>query len=938
MARNILLLLLLSTATAQAQPYSNDFASHVNPMIGTGGHGHTYPGALVPFGMMQLSPDTRLDGWDGCSGYHYSDSIIYGFSHTHLSGTGCSDYGDILLMPASNPSYLDDYGYASRFSHDSEVALAGYYSVFLDGPRVKAELTSGKRAGMHRYTFAERSGSRGQWLVLNLRHRDEVLAAHYRKVDSVTLRGYRFSKAWAAKQKVFFEIRFSKPLAGSTTATDSLVTGLHFKDDGKPLLVKVAISAVSEEGAHKNMLAEMPDWNFDGYRKKAHAAWNGELSKLDAKGGTPEQQIIFYTALYHCMSAPNIYSDVDGRYRGRDDKIHSTGGKFDYYTVFSLWDTYRAEHPLLALIDPKRTSDFINTFIRQYEEGGRLPVWELSANETDCMIGYHAVSVIWDAYSKGIRGFDAHKALEAMKHSAMLRHYGLESYDKYGFVRADDETESVSKTLEYAYDDWCIAQMAAALGKKETYYQFMCRSQSWRNVYDPTTGFMRARKNGTLYTPFSPYAVDGNYTEANAWQYSFYVPHDVEGLMEAMGGLKKFEAALDALFSAKPQTEGREQADITGLIGQYAHGNEPSHHIAYLYNYVGKPEKTRAIVKHVMDSFYHNAPDGLIGNEDCGQMSAWYVMSAMGIYPVCPGMGKNYEAGRMIFDSVIVTCSQGHTFSVKAAPHNDPHVSRDAPVAFFAHDSVQQQFFVSDGNAFMIPITAAPFIYDAKPIFKDSETIAIGALGQSDIFFWTNRSSDVKQYYAPFRIKQSTILHFYSIRAGFAEDSSTIQEARFTKLPDDRNIILHSTYNKSYSAGGPDALIDGQHGTTNWRTGGWQGYQGQDVEATVALKGAPRAVLRISATFLEDQNAWIFYPKSVSFYASGDSLHWQLLETVLTGGGDHNPAVTTATFSTKKAVTAKYIKVVAKSFGKMPQWHEGRGEQTFIFIDEIELK
>lgn len=440
-------------------------SQYVHPFIGTGGHGHTFPGAIVPFGMMQLSPDTRLDGWDGCSGYHYSDSVIYGFSHTHLSGTGCSDYGDILLMPVVQTIPLDHYQYASVFSHKKEKARPGYYQVFLETPKINAELTATARCGMHRYTFPKNVTPS---IVLDLKHRDEVLDSKLEVLDSFTLRGYRFSKAWARNQKVFFEIKFSKAIQQMdrlntssfvpfNTSGKSIITQIHFRNDGKPLLVKVAISAVDENGAHRNMQAEMLDWNFEKYRRQANETWNKELSKIEVKGGTKDQQTVFYTALYHCMTAPNIYSDVDGRYRGRDDKIHTTEGKFDYYTVFSLWDTYRAEHPLLTIIDPKRTNDIINTFIKEYEQGGLLPVWELSSNETYCMIGYHAIPVIWDAYSKGIRNYDAEQAFEAMKHSAMTNYFGLGSYKKYGYVRSEDDYESVSKTLEYAYDDWCIA-------------------------------------------------------------------------------------------------------------------------------------------------------------------------------------------------------------------------------------------------------------------------------------------------------------------------------------------------------------------------------------------------------------------------------------------------------------------------------------------------
>ncbi|MBU3677186.1 MAG: glycoside hydrolase family 92 protein, partial [Chitinophagaceae bacterium] len=687
----LLPLMLVFGASAQVKPLHQ----RVNPFIGTGGHGHTFPGPTRPFGAVQLSPDTRLSGWDGCGGYHYSDSVIYGFSHTHLSGTGCSDYGDILLMPATTFERANNYQFASRFSHSTEKAHAGYYSVFLETPKVTAELSTTLHGGVHRYTFPKNAP---QFLVIDLKHRDELLDSYFEQVDLTTVRGYRFSKAWATDQRVYFEMQFSEPIeeilyepkpGGSvTSAVDTRKAYqaiIRFKKKENPsnvLMVRCALSQVDEAGARLNLSTEMPHWDFKRYVTDCEKAWDKELGKIKHNGKVPdatytkrraissEEDIIFYTALYHCMIHPSLASDVDGRYRGRDNKIHNTDKKFDYYTVFSLWDTYRGLHPLLTWIDQKRTSDFIQTFVRQYEEGGRLPVWELSSNETNCMIGYHVVSVIWDAYKRGIRGFDAEKAYEAM--TKIATHYSdytgsglnltlkpeahkraadaeaLESYNRYGYVRTDDAHESVSKTLEYAYNDWCIAQMAKALKKDSDAAYYIRRSYSWMNVYDPTTGFMRACKNGALYEPFSPYTVDNNYTEANSWQYSFYVPHHLAALIQLSGGEAAFEKKLDALFAAKTQTEGREQADITGLIGQYAHGNEPSHHIVFLYDAIGKHEKSRALREKIAREFYTNAPDGLIGNEDCGQMSAWYVLNALGWYPICPGNENQYRDERIV--------------------------------------------------------------------------------------------------------------------------------------------------------------------------------------------------------------------------------------------------------------------------------------------------
>ncbi|MEI6900862.1 MAG: GH92 family glycosyl hydrolase, partial [Bacteroidota bacterium] len=647
-----------------------DFSKYVDPFIGTGGHGHTYPGVSLPFGMVQLSPDTRLDGWDGCSGYHASDTAIYGFTHTHLSGTGCSDYGDILFMPLPGKVNLQNTAYKSTFSHLNESASPGYYKVILNNGKITAELTATKRTGFHRYTF---SGNREKFIALDLVHRDKVLESNIRIVNDSEIEGSRISQAWAAKQILYFVARFSSPISSHLLVNDEnedskavAVNGtairalFGFDSHGSTIELKVGISAVSIENARKNLDVENPGWDFEQVAKLAREEWNRELGKITGESTDPTKLTIFYTSLYHALLNPNLYSDVDGRYRGRDLEIHSSD-KFDYYTVFSLWDTYRATHPLFTLIDQKRTNDFINTFIRQYEEGGMLPVWELSGNETGCMIGYHSVPVIVDAYLKGIRGFDAEKAFTAMKHSAEQDHLGLKYYKPLGFIPGDKEGESVSKTLEYAYDDWCIAQMAKSLGKTEDYKVFIQRAQNYKNIFDPSTGFMRAKMNNIWFSPFDPSEVNFNYTEANAWQYSFYVPQDLGGLMQLHGGRNIFAKNLDRMFQASTKTTGRDQSDISGLIGQYAHGNEPSHHMAYLYNYAGQPWKTEELVHSICKDLYTSKRDGLCGNEDCGQMSSWYVFSAMGFYPVTPGSG-NYSIGTPLFNKVTINLENGNKF------------------------------------------------------------------------------------------------------------------------------------------------------------------------------------------------------------------------------------------------------------------------------------
>ncbi len=672
MKNKLLISLLFFSLIATAQ--TKDYTQYADPFVGTGDHGHTFPGPTMPFGMVQLSPDTRLKGWDGCSGYHYSDNVIYGFSHTHLSGTGCSDYGDVLMMPTVGKPKFNNKQYSSAFSHNNEKASPGYYSVFLNKPKVKVELTATKRTGLHKYTFPKSSSAN---IILDLTHRDYAKQAEINITGNNEISGYRLSTAWAKNQYLYFVIRFSKPFNKSGIVKANVVTpnakhdtGSFLKafvsfetTEGEVIYAKVGISAVSVEGARKNLEAEQPGWDFDKTVADAKQAWNNELGKIEIESRDNSIMRTFYSAMYHAMTPPNLYQDVDGQYRGRDLKVHQASD-FTYYTVFSLWDTYRAEHPLLTLIDRKRTEDFIKTFLTQYDQGGLLPVWELSSCETNCMIGYHCVPVITEAYMKGITGFDANKALEAMKKSAMEDRNGLSDYKKFGYIKMMDCKENVSRTLEYAYDDWCIAMFAKKLGKMDDYAYFIKRAQNYKNLFDPSTGFMRPKQE-SFVSPFDPYEVNHNYTEANAWQYSFYVPQDMSGEISLMGSKEKLGIMLDSLFNTSSQMHGHKQSDISGMIGQYAHGNEPSHQLAYEYDYIGQPWKTQFMVRKVMNELYHDAPAGLSGNEDCGQMSAWYILSALGFYEVCPGSDE-YEIGSPVIDKAVIHFENGKSFTIIA--------------------------------------------------------------------------------------------------------------------------------------------------------------------------------------------------------------------------------------------------------------------------------
>jgi predicted alpha-1,2-mannosidase len=917
---------------------SQNFHQYVNPFIGTGGHGHTYPGATVPFGMVQLSPDTRIDGsWDGCSGYHYSDTIIYGFSHTHLNGTGVSDYGDIMLMPTMGEPTFDNKVYASTFSHQNEKATAGFYSVKLDKHNIDVRLTTSTRVGFHEYTFNE-SGQAN--IILDLNHRDKLLEGRINVIDDKTIEILRRSEAWARNQYVYARIEFNVPMKVSKTNksnSESLeISGMSFSKQVKKrekILVKVSLSPTGFEGAKLNS-SEIKGWDFDKVKVAAEQLWNKQLSKIEITESDLDKKTIFYTALYHTMVQPNIAQDIDGKYRGRDNKIHQTEG-FDYYSVFSLWDTFRAAHPLYTLIEKKRTADFINTFLKQYEQAGRLPVWELASNETDCMIGYHSVSVIADAMAKGITGFDYEKAFEAAKHSAMLDHLGLDAYKKQGFISIDDEHESVSKTLEYAYDDWCIAQMAQILNKKEDYDYFMQRSQSWKNVFDWNTGFMRPKKNGGWDKPFDPKEINNNFTEGNSWQYSFFVPQDIEGMIQAYGGNEKFEAKLDEMFNSESKTTGREQVDVTGLIGQYAHGNEPSHHMAYLYNYIGKPEKTTEKVHYILNNFYKNTPDGLIGNEDCGQMSAWYVLSSMGIYAVTPGKHE-WETVKPFFEKIKVLFENGDT---EILTKNDSN-NKNYDFGFF-WQNFGNIYDVSDIELRKyIPV---PVIKAESKSFKDKMSVEILHQNKGCTVYYVVEEKNSRDDLSFVPYVNSFMIYKTSSVSAFClcpdKRKSDVISATFFKKPNNYTIEIKSKYNPQYHAGGSDGLIDGIFGTTNWRKGDWQGYQSQDFEAIIDLQET-KTISEIHSNYLQDQRSWILMPTKVDYYVSDDSINYTLVGTVENSLDPKEKENIIRDFNLKleNPIKAKYIKVKAYNYGKLPEWHQGFGGDAFIFIDEITIK
>ena len=710
--KNKLCMLLLASGiglfSCVEQDLPKEYTDSVNVFIGTGGHGHTFPGATLPHGMVQLSPDTRLFGWDACSGYYYDDTSIMGFTHTHLSGTGIGDYGDILFMPvvgekpliagtAENP----DEGYRSRFSHEQESARPGYYQVLLQDDSINVELTATLRAGLHRYTYPKASDAR---LIVDMEptiHGHQHPVTQIRVVNDSTIAGMKYTVGWAKRHYVYFYAVFSSPFdyklySGTEYQSDStsvtvntakaVISFRNLPADGR-VLAKVGISSVDEEGARLNVEAEIPNWDFEGVMKQANTTWNEALGKIDIETSDNDSRTVFYTSLYHAFIQPSLASDVDGRYRTMGHEIKQDAS-YTNYTVFSLWDTFRAAHPLYTIVTPEQNQAFIRSLLRKYDEGGILPKWELASNETGTMIGYHAVSVIADAMMKKQCDFDVKKALEACIRSSVydttgvtpmmdrqilngkLMPVSIKYKNELGYIPCDKVGGSVSQGLEFAYNDWLIAQMMKEHNRKDLYDKYMELSRNYRNYFDPETKLMRGRlSDGSWITPFDPASVQrpSNYVEGNAWQWAWFVPQDVEGLMELVGGQKSFEAHLDTLFTTSSELTGdpNAAADVTGMVGQYAHGNEPSHHIPYLYNYAGAPRKTQALVDHILRTLYHNDPNGLSGNEDVGQMSAWYALSAMGFYSFCPGRPV-YEIGRPIFDKVTIHLSNGKDFVIQA--------------------------------------------------------------------------------------------------------------------------------------------------------------------------------------------------------------------------------------------------------------------------------
>ena len=913
MKRNILLFAAVMLLVACG---NKPLTSYVNPMVGTDGHGHTFPGAIVPFGQIQPSPDTRLSGWDGCSGYHYSDDTIFGFSHTHLSGTGCEDYGDVLLMPVDEQEMREvrfgsamREGYKHHFQHRNETARAGYYKVMLDDgglPCTIVELTADRRVAYHRYTYVQ---DQHNSFVIDLRHRDVLLDGNIRLTDEGLLVGYRHSSAWNPDQRLYFAIRSNVPFERVVVSDDSSQAFVQFATV-KQAELQVAISGVDINGAIGNLItAKYKD--FESARQAADRTWEDALGKLRVEDGTKEQRRCFYTALYHCMTSPYLWSDEDGRYRGTDGHIHVADEGREVYTVFSLWDTYRALHPLLTQIEPERTVDFVYTAMKNYEQGGELPMWELASYETHCMIGYHAVPMMLEAYNYlheedgTIAGYTPKQILDAMM-ATSNRTEAHRAYAAQGYLSSELDNESVSKTLEYAYDDWCIARMAEIAGDTAAARAYWIRSQSWQNVID-SNGFAHAKRNGGFVTPFDPTEVNNHYTEANSWQYSTYVPHDLYAWVAHIGGKEKAIEFLDSLFEGHNSMSGRDQADVTGLIGMYAHGNEPSHHAAWLYTLLGQPEKTKKYVYRIIDEMYTSAPDGLCGNEDCGQMSAWYVLASLGMYKVCPGSGV-WVKTKPVF-ALETPVEWANRAEINACP-----------------DSLR--------------ITPVPVAGDWQMRYEGE---------RHEVSLAVPRFTEAKIYYADVDHKYFREPYSGPVSAGhwlsaYAESEGRLRsqhvDMRYSRVQTDKHVTYLTQPAPQYTENGPEGMVDNILGTTNYRIGGWQGWKG-DMVAVVELDKV-QTIHSVGVDCLENMRSWVFFPRGVTVEYSLDGERWSTYGSVL---NNRFPTIhprqeesTQYTFTVNGSARAKYVKLTVRNFGALPAWHVSAGEQAWLFVDEIIIK
>ena len=868
----------------------------------------------------------------------------------------------------TQPGYSVKGGYGSKFSHTSEKATPGFYSVHLKDENVDVRLTVSERAGFHEYTF--NNSSEKKYILIDLDHRDKLHEAAFTIIDKQTISGHRFSEAWAKDQHFFFYLNSDIPYSQAKLITKN---GQHklllsFPTSTTVVNLKVGMSSVDEKGAQQNLEKEIPEWDFLKVHKATQQKWEEELSGVYFYSDNEEYMYNFYTAMYHSFLAPNIFSDVDGRYLGRDMQIHKLGNAADrHYTVFSLWDTYRATHPLFTLTQTKRNNDFVRTFLRQFDQGGDLPVWELAANETECMIGYHSVSVMADAYLKNTGLTEIGRIIDAMITTAFIDELGKKQFHEEGYIDAGNEPESVSKTLEYAYDDFCISQTINAFNKRNNQSLKNPFKQSqfyFINNFDPNTKFMRARRSGQWFAPFDPSEVNFNYTEANSWQYSLYAPHAVGVLRDLLGGKDSLETWLDNLFSTKMELSGRHQVDITGLIGQYAHGNEPSHHMAYLYNYTNHPNKTQLMTSQILNTMYQNAPDGLSGNEDCGQMSSWYVMTALGLYQIAPG-NPYYELTIPICDKALIKLDNGKDLEIRVNNNTGKNLFIDSVYyngkyvngSFISHEELMKggtlDFKLSawpGKNNVGLPhaptietipneFVSLPYFDQSEHVFTDSMTLSMGVVTPktAKIYYTLDGSSPGQTsllYDKPFTVSSSTTVKAIAT-SEFGKSSLTSN--RFVKKDNNISLDLKSTYANQYAAGGPFSLIDGITGGNEYRTGDWQGFWEQDVVAEVSFKEA-KTLKSVGVNCLSDMKSWIFLPEEIIFEISTDGINFSALKSIKVEPeleSDMSPHRKSFSSLTNSLTAIKSIRIRVKPTKECPVWHLGNGNSTWLFLDEI---
>ena len=945
-----------------------DYGKWVNIFIGTGGSGGTFPGPSLPFGMVQPSPETGPIGKKNGSGYHYTDTLVYGFSQNHLSGLEMSGVSNFLFMPTTGEAKFKSNEYVSSVYKKYEKATIGYYATRLKKYNIDVELTCTKRVALHRYKFLKHDDLCN--VLVDLQYGGQVVDSWIEVVNDSEIRGYRKTKGISKNQEIYFYARFSKSFESFQIAENDSIVLQKIKGSGKNVKlnlvfekikgvdVQIAVSPVSAEGAYRNMEEEMPNMSFNKVTGQARATWNYEFSKLDIAEPS-KQHTIFYTSFYHCMLAPNLQMDVDGRYRGLDGQVHRAEG-FEYYSSFALWNSYRTLHPLLSFILPKEViSSFIKSFLVQFEQTNSLPVFPIGNDETNKLIGNHAIPVIVDAYMKGITDFDTNKAFEAMKVSANRDRFGLTSYIQKGAVFADEEAEAVSKTLAYAYDDWCLAQFAKLLNKQYDYQIYIKRAQYWKNVYEKESGFMRAKINGEFVKPFNPTEINAQYKNGNAWHSSFDITQDVDSFLDLIGGTYTLEAKIDSMFSSNTTLTGT-NIDKSGFIGQYNQANPSCHHIPYLYHFTENSHKTFIALAKISE-LYTDQPDGIPGNDMGGQLSAWLVMNALGIYPVNP-CSNEYFIGQPWFKRITMRMNDGKKFSI-ISPNpfrNNIYVQRlvlndqdyykltlktsDITAGGFLvvvtgkvlnqllTDQLEKPVTRIDDNK----ITPIPYFDTPQNVFTNTTEVAIkNSFSGTRIYYSTDGSTPTEHsniYGRPLKLNTTTIIKAVSYNAKTGH--SIIAEGKFNKASSGYQISVKTPLSTVQNNSSVNSLIDGLRGKSNFKLGGWIGFQGNDFEAVIDL-GDEKNLNKISIGFLQDTRSWIIFPKEVSYFISDDNKHFRLVKILKneTPASDYNAQTKDITLNL--AAKARYIRVIAKNYGLLPHWHEGVNNQAWLFVDEI---